>query len=268
MMLNTMDDDIELLGDDVIRISPLKELSHDLLTESIKLQIDDLFTSRTNFLIEFQDCYDKSLDGYDFDYDEIINESNEISRDFYLNVLDKIDQKFSLELDMDTISTLNLSGIRNLAEGFYEFFILKYQKNVTKFITKMLLENCDFIADGIRLDDEDVCVYSYKNKLKTENQAILMSHLTSAIKTIIDLETDASDFIMYFNQDKFEVAIVKYAIDKGIIFGDFVRKFLELIFNDLKDNVYDEVLADIRESLFKKYRVDKTLSIDDFTQEE
>ena len=167
------------------------------------------------------------------------------------------------------ISTLNLTGIRNLAEGLYEFFILKYQKNVTKFMTEMLLENCDFIADDIRLcSEDDVCVFSYKNKLKTENQAILMSHLNSAIKTIIDFETDISDFIMYFNQDKFEVAIVKYAIDKGIIMGDFVRTFLELIFNDLKDNIYDDVLSTIRENLFKKYRTDKELSIDDFTQEE
>lgn len=268
MMLNIFTDDVELLGDDVIRVSPLKELSHDLLTESIKLQIEDIFISRTNFLIEFQDCYDNERSGYDFDDTNVISETDEIAKDFYISVLMQIDKKFNLELDTDVIAGLNIDGLRNLTEGLYEFFILKYQKNVTKFMTLMLLENCDFIADGIKLDNEDVCAYSYRSKLKTENQAILMSHLNSGIRTIIDLETDGSDFIMYFNQDKFEVAIVKYAIDKGIIMGDFVRPFLQLVFDGLKDNIYDEIISDIREKLFKKFRTDKDLKIEDFETEE
>lgn len=267
MMLNVFDE-VELLGDDVIRISPLKELSHDLLEESIKLQIEDIFSSRTNFLVEFEDGFESEISGYDFDNEDIISESNEIAKDFYLSVLAQIDKRFELELDIDTISALSLSSIKNIAEGMYEFFILKYKKYITKYMTAMLLENCDLIADGIKLDSEDICVYSYKNKLKTENQAILMSHITAAIRTIVEMDTDPSDFISYFNQDKFEVAIVSYAIDNGYIMGEFVRTFLRIVFNDLKDNIYDEIVSDIREKLFKKYRVDKKLSIDDFITED
>lgn len=267
MMLNIFDE-VELLGDDVIRISPLKELSHDLLNESIKLQIEDIFSSRTNFIVEFQDAMENDLNGYDFDEENTMEENDDIARDFYLSVLNQIDERFELELDMDTIQTLNLSTIRNIAEGIYEFFILKYKKNVTKYMIATLLENCDFIADDIKLDHEDICVKSYRNKLKTENQAILLSHMGSAIRTIVELDTDPSDFIMYFNQDKFEVAIVKYCIDNGLITGMFVRTFLKVVFNDLKDNIYDEIISDIREKLFKKYRVDKKLSIDDFILEE
>ena len=268
MILTGYEDEVEFLGDDVIRISPLQELSNDLLTESIKLQIDDLFTSRTNFLVEFQDCYINDLDGYDNPSVDLILENDGIAKDFYLGVLKQISDKFNLEIDFDSISELNISSIRNLTEGIYEFFILKYKKNVTKFMIKILNENCDVIADGIKLDEEDICVISYKEKLKTESQAILLSHLNSAIKTIIDFDLDPLSFMDYFNQDKFEVAIVKYAIDNSLLNGYFVNTFLKYIFNDLKNNIYDEIISDIRFALFKKYKSDKEIRLEDFESEE
>jgi hypothetical protein len=61
------DDIVETFGDDddIIRLTPLEELSQDLLAESINWQIEHPFSSKTNFLEEFIDEYDESQEWLD-----------------------------------------------------------------------------------------------------------------------------------------------------------------------------------------------------------
>ena len=53
-MIVTLDDELETYGgDDVIRMSPLQELSEDLLTEGLEAQIKNPFAGTTNYLEQF-----------------------------------------------------------------------------------------------------------------------------------------------------------------------------------------------------------------------
>ena len=57
-MILTHDNDFEVLGDSVIEVSPLKDLSQELLDEFISIQIKEPFEMRTNFVENFTDEVD------------------------------------------------------------------------------------------------------------------------------------------------------------------------------------------------------------------
>ena len=88
-MILTHDNDFEVLGDSVIEVSPLKDLSQELLDEFISIQIKEPFEMRTNFVENFTDEVDLLAinNGDDEDYvKQIRDEANE----FYLTIIHKI----------------------------------------------------------------------------------------------------------------------------------------------------------------------------------
>jgi hypothetical protein len=263
-----IDDVVEPFGDDddVIRLSPLEELSQDLLSESIKYQIQNPFSSKTNLLQEFIDEYDETAEWLDGN-DEATYTNNNIAMNFYVSVIKMIDEKFKLDIDYTTIESLNVDGLRNLTEGLYTFFIIKYEKNVAKYLTGLILDFKDTIIDNLDkdgLDTDSVSYVSYKRKLTNPKDVYIFTEINNVIQQIRTIELSVDDFIEYFNEEKFEVAIVKYAVDNFIITGEFVKDFLEPVFGyDVQNDDFDRIISDVLQNLFKKLKLDEIPSIKD-----
>ena len=263
-----IDDVVEPFGDDddVIRLSPLEELSQDLLSESIKYQIQNPFSSKTNLLQEFIDEYDETAEWLDGN-DEATYTNNNIAMNFYVSVIKMIDEKFKLDIDYTTIESLNVDGLRNLTEGLYTFFIIKYEKNVAKYLTGLILDFKDTIIDNLDkdgLDTDSVSYVSYKRKLTNPKDVYIFTEINNVIQQIRTIELSVDDFIGYFNEEKFEVAIVKYAVDNFIITGEFVKDFLEPVFGyDVQNDDFDRIISDVLQNLFKKLKLDEIPSIKD-----
>ena len=263
-----IDDVVEPFGDDddVIRLSPLEELSQDLLSESIKYQIQNPFSSKTNLLQEFIDEYDETAEWLDGN-DEATYTNNNIAMNFYVSVIKMIDEKFKLDIDYTTIESLNADGLRNLTEGLYTFFIIKYEKNVAKYLTGLILDFKDTIIDNLDkdgLDTDSVSYVSYKRKLTNPKDVYIFTEINNVIQQIRTIELSVDDFIEYFNEEKFEVAIVKYAVDNFIITGEFVKDFLEPVFGyDVQNDDFDRIISDVLQNLFKKLKLDEIPSIKD-----
>jgi hypothetical protein len=263
-----IDDVVEPFGDDddVIRLSPLEELSQDLLSESIKYQIQNPFSSKTNLLQEFIDEYDETAEWLDGN-DEATYTNNNIAMNFYVSVIKMIDEKFKLDIDYTTIESLNVDGLRNLTEGLYTFFIIKYEKNVAKYLTELILDFKDTIIDNLDkdgLDTDSVSYVSYKRKLTNPKDVYIFTEINNVIQQIRTIELSVDDFIEYFNEEKFEVAIVKYAVDNFIITGEFVKEFLEPVFGyDVQNDDFDRIISDVLQNLFKKLKLDEIPSIKD-----
>ena len=257
--------------DEFILTSSLKDLSDELLEECIKSQIDNPFTSKVDFLEQFYEEYENETSDLDKSSQEYLD-NNSLAWSFYHKIFDLINNKFGLEANQDTIDGLNIDGIRNIAEGFYTFFILNYEKNITTYLIRYIKENQDLFIQSIKerddFQEDNVTYTSLAKKLSNPDYAILLSNINSIVNTIGTTEVTPEDFIKYFNPDRFDVAIVMHCINNFIITGDFVLNFLGVLFNRVQNDAYDEIVGDIQHFFYKKFKKDSPIGIEFLNEDE
>lgn len=253
-MILTHDNDFEVLGDSVIEVSPLKDLSQELLDEFISIQIKEPFEMRTNFVENFTDEVDLLAinNGDDEDYvKQIRDEANE----FYLTIIHKIEDQFRLDIDPDVIDALDRHGIQNVCEALYEFFTVNYTKNVAKYLARVTLGNVDVILDELANNEKakDVSTMALKQKVDDEVFATLLANINLVVSIAKDINIEPIDMIQYFNQDNFDVSVIRYCIEEHVINGNFRKPFLDLIFDNDQDYVYDGIVADVYQYFLQQY---------------
>lgn len=257
-------------GDDIVITSPLQELSIELLEECIKTQIQNPFLSSVDFTEQFREEYEKEMDGLDEEADEYqLNQT--IAWNFFHSILELLNEKFQFELDFDKVSELNLDGICNFAEGMYTFFILKYTKNIAKYLTKLIIANEDTLGrDLIKNGSQNNISYSsFSEKLTKPEYVMILSNITEIINTVKHMEVEPIDFISYFNDEKFEVAMVKHGIQGYLILGNFIPSFLSALFaENLQNDVYDDIVSTVQFKLYKRYKKKEPLKVDFQPEEE
>lgn len=253
-MILTHDNDFEVLGDSVIEVSPLKDLSQELLDEFISIQIKEPFEMRTNFVENFTDEVDLLAinNGDDEDYvKQIRDEANE----FYLTIIHKIEDQFRLDIDPDVIDALDRHGIQNVCEALYEFFTVNYTKNVAKYLARVTLGNVDVILDELANNEKakDVSTMALKQKVDDEVFATLLANINLVVSIAKDINIEPIDMMQYFNQDNFDVSVIRYCIEEHVINGNFRKPFLDLIFDNDQDYVYDGIVADVYQYFLQQY---------------
>lgn len=253
-MILTHDNDFEVLGDSVIEVSPLKDLSQELLDEFISIQIKEPFEMRTNFVENFTDEVDLLAinNGDDEDYvKQIRDEANE----FYLTIIHKIEDQFRLDIDPDVIDALDRHGIQNVCEALYEFFTVNYTKNVAKYLARVTLGNVDVILDELANNEKtkDVSTMALKQKVDDEVFATLLANINLVVSIAKDINIEPIDMMQYFNQDNFDVSVIRYCIEEYVINGNFRKPFLDLIFDNDQDYVYDGIVADVYQYFLQQY---------------
>ena len=253
-MILTHDNDFEVLGDSVIEVSPLKDLSQELLDEFISIQIKEPFEMRTNFVENFTDEVDLLAinNGDDEDYvKQIRDEANE----FYLTIIHKIEDQFRLDIDPDVIDALDRHGIQNVCEALYEFFTVNYTKNVAKYLARVTLGNVDVILDELANNEKakDVSTLALKQKVDDDVFATLLANINLVISIAKDINIEPIDMMQYFNQDNFDVSVIRYCIEEHVINGNFRKPFLDLVFDNDQDYVYDGIVADVYQYFLQQY---------------
>ena len=111
----------------------LAELPFELIKESIMEQIADPMSTNINYIDTIVDKCNMYLEEYS-DVEDVVNEVNEQLRDFFVTIITEIDNKFSLGLDINDISSY--TNFVEIGEVIYKYFILRYKKNITKFIVE------------------------------------------------------------------------------------------------------------------------------------
>ena len=243
-MILTNDNDFEVLGDNVIEVSPLKDLSQELLDEFISTQIREPFEMRTNFV--------EINNGEDEEYvKQLRNEAN----DFYLAIIRKIEEQFRLDIDPDVIDALDHQGTQNVCEALYEFFTVNYTKNVAKYLARVTLGNLEVILDELAHNEKakDVSTLAMKQKVDDEVFATLLANINVVLSIAKDINIEPIDMMQYFNQDNFDISVIRYCIEEHVINGNFRRPFLDLVFNNDQDYVYDGIVADVYQYFLQQY---------------
>lgn len=269
-MITNLDENIEVFGDEVIKMPMLKEVSGELIVECIDEQINDPTSTKINFLETFKENYDSDIEDANGD-DDAVKELNDIARDFYCNVLDKINTKFSLGIDGDVLYASNGDTLQNIADGIYQFFLVDYQDNITNYISKMIIIMKDALAESIMKEkkaDTDVVSEVMSKKILNASYATILANINSAVDMVKDLEMDISDFIKLYDEEYFPVAILKYCIKNNLINGDFVPAFILPFFNRIQDDTYDEIMLTIQQNIFEEYKREFNISAEESVTEE
>ena len=253
-MINMTDDDITSFGDDTLTVPCLKDLHDELLVECLDEQIKNPTSSHVYYLDEFKEAYEEDMEEANDDEDEK-KELKSIHDRFYKTVLDKINRQYDLGLDEDVAFSLPSETLRTLAEGIYEFFIVEYTENVTEYFTEMVDKFQEALVTEItkNSDLKDIVSDFFKDKIKDESSAIIVANMNGAIKYLKDIDIDPGEFIDLFDCEKFSVAVVKNAIENGVITGNFIKRFLAPVFSKSQGDVFDGIVVNTRQNVYEKY---------------
>jgi len=232
--------------------SLLAELPFDLIKESIIEQINDPVNSSTNYIDVILDKCEVYREEFK-DNEELIAELNEKLIEFFTFIMDNINNKFELSINLERISSY--SNAVDIGESIYKYFILRYHKNITRFFTKYIFNNkrviCEHFSDSLN-QKKDVSTLAYKKQIKNPEDLCIITNLSSIIKYIIDLDIDPIDFInLSANQENYDACVIKGLISSSRLIGDFVPSYINLCV-DSHDYILDELHTDIRLKIMKK----------------
>lgn len=225
----------------------IAELPFDLLRESIYEQINNPLSTNMDYIDSIIEKADEFKELYG-ENDGVVEGLDAALNDFFINILTKISDRFNLELDIDTISSR--SDIVEIGQALYDYFILRYTKNITKFISKYInthkKEFSDYYMDK---NKKDVSTMVYKKQFKDQDDLTIVSNLSSIINQVITLETSNEDFIKFSSgKNNYSASVVKTLVDENIIIGDFVSTYIDLCIDE-----YDYIIDDIFIKIKQKY---------------
>lgn len=255
MITGGHEEDLVSFGDDVLTVPSLKDLQEELLSECIEEQIKNPFYTSTDFLEEFHEGYEEDLEDVIGD-DVEVQKLNDIANEFYLKTLKLLDNKFDLGFDVDNVYSMSGDTLRNFCEGMYEFFIVNYRENIVEYLRRRILDMKDVIVEEIvanMKDKSDVTTEMYSKRIQDRTFALLLSNIRNAIIYIKDLDIDASEFIEFFDMERYGVAHVKYAISANLLNGEFVRRFLDEMIGSTQDISFDMIALEVQQAIHAEY---------------
>lgn len=228
----------------------LAELPFDLIKESILEQIQDPMSTRINYVDVIVDKCEMYKEEYSEDETVIVEINNHLN-EFFISIMQAIDNKFNLGLNMEEISSY--SNVSEIGHCIYKYFIISYMKNITKFITKFIFKNkkslYNYYEDKMK---KDVSTLAFKKQFKNPEDLCIITNLPSIMKYIIGLDIDSLEFInLSTGIDNYEASVIRELIENGNLVGDFYSSYIGLCV-DSHDYIMDEIQTEIRIKIINK----------------
>lgn len=227
----------------------LTELPFDLIKESILEQINDPISSRTNYIDVILDKVRVFEAQYDED-EELLEELHEQINNFMLSIIHAIDDKFNLLIDYNEIASGNIIEI---GECIYNYFVVRYVKNITRFITKYIFKNKKSISQSYGdAAKKDVSTLAFKKQIKNNDDLCIITNLPLIIKDIINTNLNSYEFIsLSAGSSNYDASVVKGLIESFRLNGDFFRPYISICVDD-HDYIIDELQTEIRIKILNK----------------
>lgn len=227
----------------------LAELPFELLKASIVDQIKDPVSTNINYveiILEKCNIYRAQTD----DKETLARIDNALI-EFFTFVVDNINNRFDLGIDVDEMASTR--DIIEFGEVLYEYFIIRYVKNISKFITTYIMKHkkelTSYYSDK---NKKDVTSLTFKKKLKDNQDLTIIVNLSSIINYIISLDINPLEFVsLSTGQNNYNASVVKGLIIANRMVGNFVRSYIDLSVDE-HDYLLDEIQTDIRVRIIKK----------------
>jgi hypothetical protein len=244
------EEEYELLSDTETDIL-ITDFPVDLIKENLRYQINNPLSTDVNYIENVIDRY-RILRETFADNEDARVALNATTIDFFNYVIKEIDSKFDLSINIDMFD--NIEDSMNTGTALYQFLILRYRNNVTKFIHKYITKNKKFLVE--QFDDEprkkDVTSVAVKKKIKNKDDALILSNLPKIINYIMTLDTEALDFLKYVaSDDNYDVSLIRRLILEGNLLGEFVKDYLNIIVVEY-DHIMDEIQTEVKTKLMNR----------------
>ena len=249
-MNNFQEEEYEILSETETDIL-ITDFPVELIKENIRYQINKPLSTDVNYISNVIDRY-RIVKETVIDDEESLKKLNSSTMDFFNFIISQIDEKFDLGINLDMFDNLEDSMETGIA--LYHFLILRYRKNVTKFIHKYITKNKKFFVEqfGDEQRKKDVTSVATKKKIKNKDDALIVSNLPKIINFILTMDIEPLDFIKYIaSDDNYDASIIRKLILEGNLLGNFVRDYLDIIVSDY-DDVLDEIQTEVKMKLLNK----------------
>lgn len=228
----------------------LADLPFNLIKESISEQITDPMSTRVNYIDVITDkvsIYRSQFEGNA----EALGEINVAVRDFFEFILNKLNDQFNLGLDIESI--ISGENVEEVGTCLYKYFILRYTKNITRFVTKYIFKNKKFLSEKYGdKSKKDVSTLAFKKQIKNKEDLVILTNLPSIIDDVIKSNISNEEFLKYsVSTDSYEAYIISGLISNNKLIGDFVDDYIGLCI-DQHDHVFDELQTEIRQKIINK----------------
>lgn len=260
-MLADLHEDYEIDNDELIELPQIKEMHYELINESIQEQVDDPFESKTNFIDTYFELIESQLES-NGENPEVSESIKNDAIQFCLEIVKKIDGKYNIDVDMDTLEEKSLEDIKAFTYSLYDFFLIHYPKNLKKFFVKYIVSHMDDIANSLDhlKDRNDVVTNSLKNKLQDDRAVLILSNLKTVIEHIDTLDISGLDILGVYNPERYEIYVLSEAIQDCLISDSFAHSFFYPLVGDFEDDNYTNIYLAIESGLLKKFK--KTVGVD------
>lgn len=230
----------------------LMNLTDELLIENIEEQIKSLnsiFYENTNYIDVFENRYKYLLERFR-DTQDFINDLTESRQQFFLNIFNKIKEKFNLQIDTFEIE----DNLYIMTRVLYEFLILDYMTNIKNFVLQYINVNRKSLLTTYENKIKNLDSVSLKKVLKNKNDAIIIANLYNIIDDLSNIEFTTENILSYIvscDESEYNNYFMnKYFIeDKDLASSDFSSKFLAVLKKGNKS--YNRIVNEIQLELLQ-----------------
>lgn len=239
-------DDYEIVNNIDLDII-LSDLPIDLLISSLEYQIQNPLDVGTDYCtIVFDKCARviqeyKGIEDVERDMEELLDK-------FCLSVLKMLDDKFNFDINYEGLTGYDIAKMTAL---LYKFFILRYRKNISRFIYNFIQKNKKMISEQFLNDEKrkDITTLVMKKMTKNKDDIRIISNLPIVIKNILDMDHDPIDFMELASPiDLYYCEEIIKLLEDFTLSGNFTKPYLNTILHQYTD-VIDEILIEVRTKL-------------------
>lgn len=228
----------------------LLDLPLELIKEQLRYQIQDPLSTTVNYVDNVLEKFKYLLNEYRDDEDHV-KSINSLITEVFGFLINEINDTYDLGIYTEYE---NVNETMELGVVLYSFFILRYQKNITRFVYKYIIKNKKALVEEFShlQKKKDVTTISMKKKIKNKDDILILSNLPTIVNHIISLELDSEDFLQYVSDEEYyEGTFITNLINQGRMVGNFVPDYLNTIV-DRHDIVLDQIQTDVKMKVLKK----------------
>lgn len=236
---NTITNDIEIE-------KLLVELDINLIKENIREQIMNL-DNNVNYINPLETKF-KTIESMFGENEDVMNPARNYMIDVYTFVLECVMDSFDIDIDIPS----DMEELSTLANTAYEFLVITFVKNISKFFTKYIIENKKMFIQEYGNNKKDLSTTVIKKTIKNKDDVVIVSKCPSIFKSVLYSDFTEEDLLLYTQNNEFVSLKIKEYFDNDIIMGNPMDKYLELIRdnNDVYDTIYIKSYEKICKKLF------------------
>lgn len=219
----------------------------------IKANVDEQILNPLNNTVNYVDIIkDKYKIIQDSTEDtDVIQEAKYTITSFMNELIEKISENYNIDINIDDNDT---EEVIEVASNLYKFLILDFMKNSKRFFYKYILDNKKSIVEAYAdVSRKDVTSLSLKKNIKSKEDLIIVSNISSIIHSILSMDFEEDVFLDYCIKNSSYIGnTIKEYYENNIIIGNFSTRYFDILRDDLHDLV-DEIVMHVRKKLISKF---------------